>query len=340
VKPLATSILLPLLILAGTSARAADAAAVPVDVHNFVRAETDLYFGRAAASGALGRFTHRREMAAIDAQDVVRMNRDTLYSMAVFDLQAGPVTITLPDTGRRFMSMQVVNQDHFTPEVVYAPGRYRYDQAKVGTRYVQMIVRTLADPQDPADLQAAHVLQDALRAEQASVGRFEAPAWDEATQTRARDSLAALAALGNIGPMFGKRGAVDPIDHLIGTAVGWGGNPPEAAVYQGSYPAANDGSTVHELTVRDVPVDGFWSISVYDAKGYFAKNELNAYSLNNLTAKPNADGSFTVRFGGCGAGTPNCLPITPGWNYTVRLYRPRTPILDGTWTFPEAQPLR
>jgi hypothetical protein len=25
----------------------------------------------------------------------------------------------------------------------------------------------------------------------------------------------------------------------------------------------------------------------------------------------------------------------PGWNYIVRLYRPRKDILDGTWTFPE-----
>jgi hypothetical protein len=29
----------------------------------------------------------------------------------------------------------------------------------------------------------------------------------------------------------------------------------------------------------------------------------------------------------------------PGWNYTVRLYRPRPEILDGSWAFPEAQPV-
>src|SRR5207245_6106615 len=33
----------------------------------------------------------------------------------------------------------------------------------------------------------------------------------------------------------------------------------------------------------------------------------------------------------------NCLPTMPGWNYMVRLYRPRAEILNGTWTFPEAQ---
>jgi hypothetical protein len=80
------------------------------------------------------------------------------------------------------------------------------------------------------------------------------------------------------------------------------------------------------------------SISVYNAKGYFEKNNLNAYSLNSLTAKQNADGAYTVQFGGCDKVTPNCLPIVPGWNYTVRLYRPRREILDGTWTFPDAQP--
>jgi hypothetical protein len=89
-----------------------------------------------------------------------------------------------------------------------------------------------------------------------------------------------------------------------------------------------------------VPVDGFWSISVYDEKGCFAKNDLDAYSVNNLTAKPNPDGSVTVQFGGCSRDTANCLPITPGWNSTVRLYRPRKATLDGTWTLPEARPVR
>jgi hypothetical protein len=92
--------------------------------------------------------------------------------------------------------------------------------------------------------------------------------------------------------------------------------------------------------MKDVPVDAFWSISVYNAKGYFEKNDLSAYALNNLTAKPNPDGSFTIQFGGCGSGVDNCLAITPGWNYTVRLYRPRKEVLDGTWKVPEPQPVR
>lgn len=95
----------------------------------------------------------------------------------------------------------------------------------------------------------------------------------------------------------------------------------------------------HQFTVKDVPVDGFWSVCVYNAEGYFEKNAQNSYSFNNITAKKNADGSVTVQFGGCDGSVPNCLPICPGWNYSVRLYRPRAEILNGSWTFPKAQPL-
>jgi hypothetical protein len=42
---------------------------------------------------------------------------------------------------------------------------------------------------------------------------------------------------------------------------------------------------------------------------------LNAYTINNLTAKKSGDGSVAVQFGGCDGKIPNCLPVMPGWNY-------------------------
>ena len=99
------------------------------------------------------------------------------------------------------------------------------------------------------------------------------------------------------------------------------------------------GRPIYKLNVKDVPVDGFWSVSLYDAKGYYEPNEFNAYSINNITAKRSEDGSIDIQFGGCDGKIPNCLPIMKGWNYTVRLYRPRAEILDGSWKFPEPQPL-
>jgi hypothetical protein len=104
-------------------------------------------------------------------------------------------------------------------------------------------------------------------------------------------------------------------------------------------PAHSDGNTIYKLKVKEVPVDAFWSISVYDADGFFQKNDYNAYSLSNITAKKEGDGSVVIQFGGCDGKIPNCLPIMYGWNYTVRLYRPRAQILNGTWKFPDAQPV-
>jgi hypothetical protein len=127
---------------------------------------------------------------------------------------------------------------------------------------------------------------------------------------------------------------------LIGTAFAFGGNPEEDALYLNVTPSKNDGVTVHRLTVKDVPVDAFWSISLYNAEGHFQKNAFDAYSLNSVTAKKDSDGSVPVQFGGCDGKISNCLPIMSGWNYMVRLYRPRPDILNGMWRFPEAQPVK
>ena len=59
---------------------------------------------------------------------------------------------------------------------------------------------------------------------------------------------------------------------------------------------------------------------MYNRDGFFEPNDRNAYSVNNITAAPNADGSITVHFGGCDDDRPNCVPIMDGWNYTVRMY--------------------
>jgi len=322
------------------AAHAQSAAPQDVTVDNFIRAESDLYFrGLLKESGATGKFAHRREPARIDNQTVIRLNRDTLYSSALFDLDAGPVTITLPDGGTRFMSMQIVNEDHYVPEVVYGKGSYTLTRDKVGTRYVVAAIRTLVDPANPKDVEEVHGLQDAIKVSQSAAGTFEAPNRDPVSQKKVRDALLVLGStIPDFKKAFGTRAEVDPIRHLIGTAVGWGGNPDKDAIYLNVTPAKNDGATVYKLEVKDVPVDGFWSVSLYNAEGYYQKNPYEAYSINSITGKKGADGSIAVQFGGCDGKIPNCLPIMKGWNYTVRLYRPRPEILNDTWKFPEPQP--
>lgn len=332
---------LPILLCAASAhAQSPSDKTIPVTVDNFIRAESDMYFGMVAIKdGALGKFHHERELSNIDDQKVIRQNRDTLYSAAIFDLDAGPVKITLPKAGKRFMSMMVLNENHYVYEVDYSPGTYSFTKSEIGTRYVMMGIRTLVDPNDPKDVQQAHALQDAVRVQQSSPGHFEVPKWDPVSQKKVRDALLVLnSTLPDLRGAFGSRAAVDPVRHLIGTASGWGGNPERDAIYLNVTPAKNDGTAVYKLNVKNVPVDGFWSLSVYNAEGYFLKNPYDAYTLNNITAKRSTDGSVDVQFGGCDGKIPNCLPTMSGWNYLVRLYRPRAAILEGKWKFPEAKP--
>jgi hypothetical protein len=316
------------------------AGAMLVSADNFTRAESDLYFGNVVKDGGFGKFKHVRQLTPMDKQLVIRSNRDTLYSAGVFDLDAGPVTISLPDAHDRFMSLQVISEDHYVPDVFYGQGEHTLTRDGIGTRYVMAAVRTLVDPNDEADAEKVHALQDAVAVKQDSSGSFEIPEWDPVSHKSVRDALLQLAAtLPDSKGMFGTRSDTDPIRHLLGSAAAWGGNPEKDAMYFSFSPAGNDGATAYRLCVDEVPVDGFWSVTVYNNEGYFTPNPQNAYSLNNITAQRGPDGQITIRFGGCDGTAPNCLPITPGWNYLVRLYRPHHQILNGEWKFPEAQPI-
>ncbi|MDH5176185.1 MAG: DUF1214 domain-containing protein [Gammaproteobacteria bacterium] len=312
-------------------------AAEPVTVDNFRRAETDHYFLAYASKGCFAKLCNEPGPAPVDKQNVVRMNRDTPYSVGIFDLTS-PLTITKPDTGKRFQSMQIINQDHYIPLVAYDAGTYVLTQEQAGTRYVAVLFRTFMDPNDAADVKAAHAAQGAIRVAQVQPGKFEVPEWDQQQRAKLSAALGSLMAfVPDSRRTFGKKDTVDPVRHLIGTAAGWGGNPVEDATYISGVVKQNDGKTPYLLTVRDVPVAGFWSVTVYNAKGLYEAPE-NAISVNNVTGKRNADGSMTIRFGGDPA-ADNYLRIMPGWNYTVRLYRPRPAILDGKWTFPEPTPV-
>jgi hypothetical protein len=326
-------------LIATTACTQSASAPIPVTPDNFNRAESDMIWANSLKTQGLGRFEHHREPLSVDFP-IVRPNRDTLYSLSVFDLDAGPLTVTLPNAGRRFMSMQVIDEDHYTPNVFYGGGTHTFTRQKIGTRYVSLGVRILVDPADSKDIEQVHALQDAIVVKQpGGPGRFEVPNWDPVSHKKVRDALLALAeTLPDTKRTFGARGQVDPVRHLIGTAFAYGGNPEKDALYLNVTPSKNDGTTVYRLSVKDVPVDAFWSISVYNAEGHFQKNAFDAYTLNNTTAKKGADGSVAVQFSGCDGKIPNCLPIMPGWNYMVRLYRPHAEILNGKWKFPEANP--
>lgn len=314
----------------------------PVNVLNYIRAETDMQFrGYAAKAGGVGKLMQVREVYSVENQTTIRGNRDTLYSFGVYDLAAGSVTVIKPESPDRFQSLLVIDQDEYNPVLKHGAGEVTLSMDNVGTRYVMLLFRTFCDPNSPEDMKRAHALQDAIQVRQASPGTLELPDWDEASLVATRQALNGLAAtLDGLPKAFGARGQVDPVQHLIGAAYGWGGNPQRGAMYFNGAPAKNDGKTAYTLTMpKDVPVQAFWSVTVYNKEGFFAPNDLNAYSFNSVTALRNDDGTVTIRFGGDPQGA-NYLPITDGWNYVVRCYLPGWQIIEGNWTPPAPQPVK
>ena len=312
----------------------AHAASAPkVTANNYVRAESDLQMKLWIKKlDCFGKFDHNRKPYE-EQRVTVRGNQDTLYSFGVWDLRSSPVTITLPESGGRYMSLMLINQDHSIWSF-YGPRTGTLTEEKVGTRYVFLALRTFMDPSDEQDMKAAHQLQDAVKVEQADIGKFEVPNWnaEEVEQMRATINVIS-ATVPDSAKMFGRKEKLDPVYHMLGAAFGWGGLPADAATYAGVYPEKNDGKNPYTLTVTDVPVNGFWSVTLYDADGYMPDNGDNANSFNNITAKKAKDGSITIHFGG-DPKADNFLPIVPGWNYLVRMYKPGPEILDGSWKFP------
>lgn len=311
---------------------------IHVDADNFTRAETDRMFSDIArGAGGIGVFRHSREPASIDEQTVIRMNRDTLYSFAIVDLSEG-ASVTLPDAGARYLSVMIVDNDHHVTAIHHGAGTYPIERSAAESDYVLVAARTLVDPTDPDDIAAVGALQDQLRIDAGAARPFAMPDYDVASMDATRTALLSLAAgLTDFSAMFGTADEVNPVHHLIGTAAGWGGLPTSEAAYVGVTPGLDPGE--YTLTMRDVPAEAFWSVSVYNAKGFFEPNPAGRYTVNSVTGVPNDDGSVTVRFtADPAASAPNTVPVPEGWNFLVRLYRPTAAFFDGSWSVPEVSP--
>lgn len=310
-----------------------------VNVDNFVRAETARMLSDIQASaGGVNVFRHNREPAPIDEQTIIRLNRDTFYSFAVVDLARG-ARLSMPDAGDRYVSTMVVNEDHLINEIHHGAGTFELSAEGAGSRHALLAVRTLVDSDDPSDIAAVTALQDQYRLDVESAEPFELLDYDTPSLDETRDALLQLArGLGDLDRMFGSAEQVDPVRHIIGTAAGWGGLPTSEAVYVGLDPRLSSGT--YRMTFTDVPVDAFWSVSVYNEAGFFEKNPADTYTVNNVTGTRDADGSITVHLVSDHGRTdlPNAIWTPESWNLLIRLYRPRAEVLDGSWTPPQIVP--
>ena len=141
----------------------------------------------------------------------------------------------------------------------------------------------------------------------------------------------------------------DYLMRALVTAIGLGANRPQDAVYPTSLKAANgsayDGANKYVIRFekdQTPPVEGFWSITMYNDQYFFVANPINRYSISpRQNLKANADGSIDIYVQKDSPGADkesNWLPAPDGkFILMLRMYWPNETdpsILDGTWKIP------
>jgi hypothetical protein len=302
---------------------------------NYALAETQViftdYVKKIAAvtnTNGVGVFMHNKKGADPKDRTVMRINFDTLYSSAVIDLKE-ELTLTMPDTNGRYQSAWIITEEHYMPMALEKPGVYKLNQENVGARYTMIVMRTQVNTQDPDDIAIVNTLQEKLKLSQKDKGSYVASnSWDMDEILNMRAKYMEIANEMSTDVMFGKKGDVPLKEHNAGTAFGWGGFTPKQAVYPGYFPTSTEHQT---LTLKDVPVKAFWSITVYDKEGY---PKTDTYNINSQFAVADEDGSVTINFGG-DKNAKNYMKTFPGWNFSLRMYQPTEAYFNGQWVKPE-----
>jgi hypothetical protein len=304
---------------------------------NFIRSETDrMFLGIAKQAGGVNKFFHFRKVTPLDRQTVIRMNKDTLYSMAVVDTEGG-AAITVPEIpDGRYMSVYLVDNDHYVPFVIYESGTHQLPR---DTKYIGVGIRIqLFNPDDAEELALVNALQDQFVIKANSSDEIPAFKWD----IESLDALRAQyekdsAQYESWAGMQGPRGKVNEKTRHIAAAAAWGLFPEKDAAYL-NYNGGHDANVCHTATYEVPENNAFWSITVYGADGYM-KHDNNIINASNVVL--NEDGTFTVYFGSketCGD-VDNRVDVAEGWNFLMRIYLPGESVLDGSYKLPKAVPV-
>jgi len=283
---------------------------------NFPQAYTNMRLGAIIQkAGGINTFFEMPVPSSIpENQFVVRMNRDTFYSVSVIDMSSDNVYVTVPETDQ-YVSTQIVDENHETQLMIYGSGRHKIT-AK--TTHAFVIVRALED-----------AARRNLVIEAGSAKPFVVKEWD-------MESFHAVDKAGNIAfknydqsKAFGNKesGQTDYMNY-VGAAGGWGGAMVEDNIYQTS--SYFDATGCYEMTFVDPEAKSFWSATVYNADGRMFNDKANISSEMNPVK--NADGTFTLHFG-CND-QPNNIPIAEGnstgkFNVLMRHYNPSDQVNNG-----------
>ena len=293
------------------------AEAIIVTKDNYPQAYTNMRFNAIInkAGGINKFFVMPTPPSEPEKQFVVRMNRDTHYSVSVIDFSNDDVFVTVPETDK-YVSIQIVDENHETQPMIYGSGRHKLS---CKTTHAFVIVRSLDDK-----------ARKGLKIDSSSAKPFVLKNWD-------MESFKAVDKAGNLdfsdgydqSKAFGnKESGQTPYMNYVGAAGGWGGAMVEDNIYQTS--RYFDNKNVYEVTFKNPRAEYFWSATVYNGDGRMFNDVANISSASNPVI--NEDGTITIRFGA--TGQPNNIPILEGnttgkFNVLFRHYGPGEQVRKG-----------
>lgn len=286
------------------------ASPIIVTEDNFPQAYSNMRFGAILqkAGGVNKFFVAPVPSSNPDEQWVVRMNRDTPYSVSVIDMSSGNVYVTIPETDK-YVTLQIIDENHETQPMIYGSGRHKItaktDHAFVAVRALEGDIRH-------------NLLIEAGSAKPFVVRQWDMESFkivDEAGNKDFSDGYDQSKAFGNT-----ESGQTAYMNY-VGSAGGWGGAMVEDNIYQTSQYFPTD--ACYEMTFADPKAKYFWSATVYNADGRMFND--NSSISSEMNPVKNADGTYTVRFG-CD-GQANNIPIVEGnttgkFNVLIRHYGP------------------
>ena len=312
---------------------------VMVTKANFKDAETNAYFMKQwkKQDGKANVLIHEREFVKVETQDVVRMNRDTLYSRSIIDVSEG-ATISL-EKYDGYQTVLVLDSHHNQVTSIQNGESLTIDKNNPEIEdgdFIYIIVRTGVNPGEDG-IKNAHAAQDKIKIEAKSAKEWTPENFDEESLKVVRDELKKDFASKSykLENGFGTKDYVDFETATIASALGWGGYAKEQAVYS---LFNNDKPITVTFEKPDLDFDkfAFYSITVYDKEGWIATKE---FAINSSDMEANADGSYTINFGK--PGTKNNLDIPEGkFTGAIRAYMPKDVDETLDWAYKSADKIK
>jgi hypothetical protein len=299
---------------------------------NFIHADSiRAYFKELDKAGKVNVIRPERNLITADTQDVIRMNRDTLYTRIILDVKGGASITTQPYDG--YQSINVLDINHSQIASLNGVGTLKVDESMLTEgQHAYVIVRTglLRTLPEQEMMAKAHAAQDAISIKTNSATPFKPTvSYDYETLDKVKYKILKDFAL-NPQPNvvkngFGTMKDRDPVAARTVIAIGWGALSGANAVYSSF--TGNKERCSYDLEKPDLNYEGrgFFSITIYNFDGYVAT--IN-YAINSDNMVANEDGTYTITFLASGEpvkeGEKNVVRTPRGkmWTGVLRCYYP------------------